>query len=135
VDEALRPAAPDPVHDRLGPEDVRAHEIHRPDGRAVDVRFGGEVEHRAEAPGRDAIVERRVAAEVADVPLDEPVPGVARDVVEVPPAARVGDEVEVPDLGVRVPGQEEADEVAPDEAAAPGDEEPAAHAALPVERR
>src|SRR5207342_790333 len=81
--------------------------------RAVDVRLGGQVDDRLAALSRAGD-----GLGIGDVPDAK----VAVDPVEVLPAARVGELVEHDDL-VAAP-DEALDEVAADETAAAGDEDP-----------
>jgi hypothetical protein len=99
--------------------DVRIDEVARAVDRPVDVALGGEVD---DCPylvlGQEPLDE----AAVGDVAADKGVPWVARQAVEVPDVAGVGELVEVYDTLAR--GGEPVDhEVGADEAGAAGDED------------
>ena len=106
-----RPA--DLLEEHLRPEELGAPEVGGAEDRAVDVRLGGQVDDRLAALGRAGD-----GLGVGDVPDPE----VAVDPLEVLPTARVGELVEHDDL-VAAP-DEALDEVAADEPAAAGDEDP-----------
>src|SRR5215470_13922728 len=118
VQEARDLERPHRFQQREDAEHVGAEERVGLDERAVDVRLGREVHDRVGA-AEDVTDERRIA----DVALHERVAPVARDVREIGRISRVRELVEIDDAVVRVLAQDVADEVAPDEARAAGDDE------------
>src|SRR5215470_6215837 len=86
--------------------------------RAIDVRLGREVHD-----GVDPAARVTHDLGVADVALDERVARVALEIGQVGGISRVGQLVEIDDAVVRVRGEDVADEVGADEAAAAGDQE------------
>jgi hypothetical protein len=103
-------------------DDVRLHEGLGGVDRPVDVAFGGEVDDAVHRMlGKEPRDERRVA----NVPVDEEVPGITRDPLEVRGVAGVRELVQVDHAGDGgAPFREQVpDEVAPDEPAASGDKD------------
>ena len=99
--------------------DVRLDEVRCIVDRAVDVRFGGEVDDSIAAThGGDDFVP------VDDVAADERVARIVCDVAQIVEVARVRERVEVDDGNVGALGEDVADEVAADESRAAGDQEP-----------
>ena len=101
-----------------GADDVGLHEGAGPVDRAIDVGFGREIHDRA-----GSVLGEQLGDEgaIADVAVDEHVPGIRRDAGEVVEVARVRELVEV--HNARPGGDFGEHEVRPDEAGAAGDEE------------
>ena len=116
------PVGPDPprrLEQRVGADHVRPDEFVRAQDRAVHVRFGCEMHDR-----RDPVIPQRPldCAFVADIGVNETIPGVGRGPVETALVARIRERVEVDDTPRRPLLQREAHKVRADEPRAAGDE-------------
>ena len=102
-----------------GADDVGLDEVFRAVDAAVDVGFGGKIDHGAGLMLGEQFGDE---VEVADVALDEEVARIATQRCEILEVAGVGQRVEVDDglIGLRQPVE---DEIAADEAGTAGDED------------
>ena len=115
---STRREGPQGVEEGVGAVDVGQDELAGVVDRPVDVGLGGEVDD-----GLDAGEEAADQVPVADVAEDEFVAGVVLDVLEVVEVPGIGQLVQVDDLRLLVAAEEEADEVAADEARPARDED------------
>jgi hypothetical protein len=114
-----RPVAARGFEQREGAQHIGAHELARPMDAAVDVALGREVDDRA----RPVLGQQRVdPGPVADVALDEDMPRIAAQRIQVVQIAGVGERVEGDHALVRL-GKPVIDEIAANEAGAAGDED------------
>ncbi len=90
--------------------------------------LGGEVDH-----GLGLLFREKPAhqAGVADIAMDETVAGIGGDVGQIGQIAGIGQLVQIDDADISLPVQQITNEIGPDEAASPGNQQRFGHGKIP----
>ena len=124
--EALDAVLPRALEEYAGAAGIGLNEFDTAEDAEVDVALGSEIDDGVGLPhqGIDD-------GAVADVSQDKSIPVIALDSGQISRISSVGELVQVDDAIGRIPLQQVVDEIAADEAAAAGDENPVHYQSLP----
>ena len=115
---------PDGLEEREGPLDIRFDKREGRSDASIDVRLCGEMDDRVDLFFKELFDEGLIA----DISLDEPIPGMLVESGQILKVGRIGEKIEVEDAAAEGRGAKEmADEGRSDESRPAGYEEPLAH--------